>query len=120
MAPLVRQAAGLLRVASSSSRQAGQQLQQRRSMGAHDLEVKHNKYVEEWLSRREDFEREFSWTGKNLAYVLTFGLALPIATYNMLVGRFQSDDDYAERPRRDFLWGHAKPGPANLVAPAKP
>lgn len=87
MEGLLRAAAGALRGLAGSSgasaARAAAQQQQRR--GAHELHVKNNKFVEEWMKRREDMETEFQWDGRTTRAVLIGGILLPIAAYNMLV-----------------------------------
>lgn len=85
----------------------GVQQQQR---GAHDLHAHKNKFVEEWLSRREDIEQEFVWNGASLFWVLTLAVGVPVISYNVVVGQMQADDEYAGRPKRSFLWNHADKG----------
>ncbi|KAI8476933.1 MAG: hypothetical protein J3K34DRAFT_463589 [Monoraphidium minutum] len=112
MAGLVRAAASALRAGAEAGGLAARgaaQAQQRR--GAHELHAHTNKHVEKWLSRREDIEHEFAWDKRHTRAVLLLGILAPIATYNMLVYMAHQDDDYAERPRRDFLWGHGEKGP---------
>jgi hypothetical protein len=91
---------------STSSSCARQQLQQRR--GAHDLHVKNNKHVEQWMTRREDFEKEFAWDARRTVAAFALVVAVPAAIYNAVVSQAHSDDQFAGRPERDFLWGHGK------------
>jgi hypothetical protein len=62
--------------------------------------VHNNKHVEQWLSRREDIEREFTWTSKTLRHVVFGALLIPIAMYNGITWAAHKDDDYGERPVR--------------------
>jgi hypothetical protein len=87
---------------SCSPTSAPAQLQQRRA--AHDLHVKNNKHVEQWMSRREDFEREFAWDPRRTAVAFALVVAVPVTIYRALVGQAHSDDAFAGRPERDFLW----------------
>ncbi|KAF8068272.1 hypothetical protein HT031_001959 [Scenedesmus sp. PABB004] len=78
--------------------------------GNHDLAVHNNKHIEQWLSRREDIEREFVWNGRTVRDVVVMALLVPIAMYNALTWRAHADDEYGQRASRDFLWSHAQPG----------
>lgn len=82
-----------------SGRQAGQTFQQKR-YGSHDLSVHNNKYVEEWMSRREDIEREFRWTNKTVFQAVTMLIVIPVAMYNAICWRARKDDQYGDRPPR--------------------
>ncbi|GBF97175.1 hypothetical protein Rsub_10036 [Raphidocelis subcapitata] len=114
MAGLLRAAAsavrsGLAGSGSGSAARAAAQQQQRRA--AHELHAHNNKHVESWLSRREDMEMEFKWDKATTRAVLLGAFIVPIATYNALCYMAHQDDDYAERPRRNFLWNHGERGP---------
>lgn len=95
---------------SAAARQSGSSLQQQR--GTHDLSVHPNKHVEKWLSKREDIDAEFVWNRETLTHVIIGVLVIPTAIYNGLVYYAHKDDEYAERPKRNFLWGHAEAGDA--------
>lgn len=82
-----------------SGRQAGQSLQQKR-YGSHDLSVHNNKYVEEWMSRREDIEREFRWTNTTVFQAVIMLGVIPVAMYNGICWRAREDDKYGDRPQR--------------------
>lgn len=102
-------------VGSSSSgraavQQLGQQQQQQAVRHNHDLGVHNNKFIERWLSRREDIEGEFRWTPATVRHVAIFAVAIPIAIYNGVVWAAHQHDEYGGRPKRDFLWGHAEAG----------
>jgi hypothetical protein len=77
-------------------------LQQRRA--AHDLHVKHNKHVEQWMTRREDFEKEFAWDARRTAAALVLVVGVPAMIYNAVTSQAHVDDAFAGRPERDFLW----------------
>lgn len=111
----LRQAASTLRrqLGSPMSQQAAQQQQRR---GAHELSAKKNKFIEDWLSRREDIDQEFTWSNANLIWVLVLGVGVPVGTYNALVSEMQQEDEYAGRPVRSFLWNHAPTKPAAKAA----
>lgn len=79
-----------------------QQQQQRRA--AHDLHVKHNKHVEQWMTRREDFEKEFAWDARRTAAALALVVGVPALIYNAVASQAHADDAFAGRPERDFLW----------------
>lgn len=83
---------------SGSARQSGSSLQQQR--GTHDLSVHPNKYVEKWLSKREDIDAEFVWNRQTITHVIIGVLVIPTAIYNGLVYYAHKDDEYAERPKR--------------------
>lgn len=90
---------------STSARQAlalPAQQQQRRA--AHDLHVKNNKHVEQWMSRREDFETEFAWDARRTVAAFALVVAVPAAIYRAVVHQAHADDEFAGRPERDFLW----------------
>lgn len=108
MAAVLRAARSLMRQEASTGARFTQ-LQQTRK-GSHDLHAHKNKYVEEWLSRREDIDNEFVMDNKTTSMVLLFVLGIPIAMYNGLVSQARSRDDYAARPQKDFLWAHAQRG----------
>eukprot|EP00882_Tetradesmus_deserticola_P001447 GHRQ01001564.1.p2 GENE.GHRQ01001564.1~~GHRQ01001564.1.p2 ORF type:complete len:114 (+),score=22.22 GHRQ01001564.1:254-595(+) len=105
---LRRASASVLQRLGSSRAQASALGRQTRN--GHDTAVHKNKYVEQWLSRREDIEREFRWTSKTLRDVVIGVLVIPVAMYNGIVWAAHTDDEYGERPVRDFLWAHAQPG----------
>lgn len=105
----LRRASGFVIQRISAGRQSGAtSLQQQRAN--HDLSVHPNKYVEQWISRREDIEREFRWTSKTVRDVVIMGLVVPIAMYNAICWRAHEDDEYGGRKSRDFLWSHAQAG----------
>ena len=108
MAAVLRAARSLLRQEASTGARFTQ-LQQTRN-GSHDLHAHKNKYIEEWLSRREDIDNEFSMDPKTTRMVLLFVLGIPIAMYNGLVWQARSRDEFAERPQKDYLWAHAQRG----------
>jgi chloramphenicol 3-O-phosphotransferase len=87
---------------SSSARQALPTQQQRRA--AHDLHVKNNKHVEQWMTRREDFEKEFAWDARRTVAALALVVGVPAAIYRAVVHQAHVDDEFAGRPQRDFLW----------------
>lgn len=89
----------------------GASFQQQR--GAHELHAKKNKYVEEWLTRREDIEQEFVLTTGTTLKVLLLAVGVPVLSYNMIVQEMQADDEAAGRPVRSFLWSHAPSKPAS-------
>jgi len=105
---LARRAAATASEASScvpsSSSSAPAQLGGQQRRAAHDLHVKHNKHVEQWMSRREDFEQEFAWDTKRTAAAFALVVAVPVTVYRALVGQAHADDAFAGRPERDFLW----------------
>lgn len=105
---LRRASASVLQRLGSSRAQASSLGNQTRS--GHDTAVHNNKHIEQWLSRREDIEREFRWTSKTLRDVVFGALLIPIAMYNGITWAAHKDDEYGERPVRDFLWAHAQPG----------
>lgn len=105
---LRRASASVLQRLGSSRAQATSLGNQTRS--GHDTAVHNNKHIEQWLSRREDMEREFRWTSKTLRDVVVMALLIPIAMYNGITWSAHKDDEYAERPTRDFLWAHAQAG----------
>lgn len=87
---------------STSARHLPQQQQQR--CAAHDLHVKNNKHVEQWMTRREDFEKEFAWDARRTLAALALVVGVPCAVYNAVTSQAHSDDAFAGRPERDFLW----------------
>lgn len=90
---------------STAARQAlPQQLQQQQRRAAHDLHVKNNKHVEQWMTRREDFEKEFAWDARRTATALALVVGVPALIYRALVSQAHEDDAFAGRPERDFLW----------------
>eukprot|EP00877_Chromochloris_zofingiensis_P012758 jgi/Chrzof1/7736/Cz02g34220.t1 len=84
--------------------------QQRNAGGFSDMYVKKNRYVEQWLDRRENIEREFKWDNRTLTAVLILFVGVPVGLYNALVWSAHQEDEYAGRPPRDFLWGHGSRG----------
>lgn len=92
----------------SGSARLGTSLQQQR--GTHDLSVHSNKHVEKWLSKREDIDAEFVWNRETVWHVIIGVIVVPTAIYNGLVWQAHKDDEYGDRPKRNFLWGHAEPG----------
>lgn len=104
MASVLRSAAGAVRRHALSLGQASQ-LQQTRG-GAHDLHVKNNPYIESWLNRRNNIDAEFEWTTSNSIWGTVMCFGIPAAIYAGLVHYAHQDDDFAGRPRRDFLWAH--------------
>lgn len=104
MSGALRQAGSIVR-RNLGSRLSGAQQQQQR--GAHDLHAHKNKFVEEWLSRREDIEHEFKWSTANTLWVLALGVGFPVFSYNMVASEMQADDEAVGRPVRSFLWHHA-------------
>lgn len=101
---LARRAAATASEASSCSSSAPAQLGGQQRRAAHDLHVKNNKHVEQWMSRREDFEKEFAWDTKRTAVAFALVVAVPVTVYRALVGQAHADDAFAGRPERDFLW----------------
>jgi hypothetical protein len=71
---------------------------------ASDLYYKPNKHVEAWGKRREDLEFEFQWDNQNTRKVVTWGVVIPIALYSFIAWSSNLEDDWAERPRRSFLF----------------
>mmetsp|Transcript_7560 Transcript_7560/g.10841 ORF Transcript_7560/g.10841 Transcript_7560/m.10841 type:complete len:95 (+) Transcript_7560:103-387(+) len=61
------------------------QLQQKRSMGGgpypYALNVRKNKFVEEWNGRREITEKSFDADGSTIPWILTLCVAIPYAFY---------------------------------------
>lgn len=66
----------------------------------HDLAVHNNKYVEQWLSRREDMEREFRWTNKTVRDVVIMAVLVPVAMYNAIAWCAHEHDKYGDRQPR--------------------
>lgn len=54
------------------------------------MEVHGNKFVEEWGSARENLEKTFRFTRRNITLALVFGIAVPYITYQGVVGEFVS------------------------------
>jgi len=108
MAAIVRVARGLLRNEASLKTKLSQ-MQQTRN-GSHDLHAHKNKYIEEWLSRREDIDNEFIMDKRTTYGALVFVVGIPVAIYCGLVYGQRSKDEYAGRPQKDFLWNHASRG----------
>lgn len=106
----LRRASSLLLGRLSGSAKFGTSLQQQR--GTHDLSVHPNKHVEQWLSKREDIDAEFVWNNQTAWHVILGVLVIPTAIYNGLVWQAHKDDEYGDRPKRNFLWGHAEAGEA--------
>lgn len=98
MSGALRRASGLV-LQRLGNHKAGQSLQQKR-YGSHDLGVHNNKYVEEWMSRREDIEREFRWTNKTVFQAVTMLVVVPVAMYNAICWRSREDDRYGGRQPR--------------------
>jgi hypothetical protein len=108
MTAIMRVARGLLRNEATLSTKFSQ-VQQTRN-GSHDLHAHKNKYIEEWLTRREDIDNEFVMDKKTTYAALLFVVGIPTAIYNGLVYAQRSKDEYAGRPQKDFLWNHASRG----------
>ena len=54
------------------------------------LDVHKNKYVEDWGTARENLEKSFRFTRKNVTLALIFGIAVPFITYKGITGEFVS------------------------------
>lgn len=54
------------------------------------LDVHKNKYVEDWGTARENLEKSFRFTRKNITLALIFGIAVPFITYKGITGEFVS------------------------------
>lgn len=52
------------------------------------MEVNKNKFLEEWVTGRENLEYNFRWTRRNLAIVGIFGIAVPVLLYKGIVREF--------------------------------
>jgi hypothetical protein len=107
--------AGLLRRLEQGCRKATQQLansttfQQKRFAG--DLYVKPNKNIEEWASRRENMEFEFTWDTPTTLKTVIWGIGIPVGIYSLLCWTAQNEDAAYGKPVREFmLW--SKPEPA--------
>jgi len=68
------------------------------------MEVKKNKYIEEWGTARENLEKNFRWNRKNLAICSIFGLLVPYLVYKGTVRDFHMQDEAAGRPPRKFIF----------------
>jgi hypothetical protein len=68
------------------------------------MEVNKNKYIEEWGTARENLEKNFRWTRRNLALCGIFGLLVPYLVYKGTVKDFHMQDEDAGRPPRKFIF----------------
>lgn len=67
------------------------------------METNKNKFIEDWGSARENLEKNFRWTRRNLALVGIFGIVIPVFVYKGIVKEFHMQDEDAGRPYRKFL-----------------
>jgi len=68
------------------------------------MEVQKNKYIEEWGTARENLEKNFRWSRRNLALCGIFGLFVPYLIYKGAVKDFHMQDEDAGRPPRKFIF----------------
>nr|PNR37144.1 hypothetical protein PHYPA_020251 [Physcomitrium patens] len=62
-----------------------------------------NKHIEDWGTARENLEKAFRFTRRNITIALVFGIAVPFLTYQGVTGEFHNQDMAAEKPPRKFL-----------------
>ncbi|GMH34488.1 hypothetical protein BSKO_02322 [Bryopsis sp. KO-2023] len=92
---------GLSRVAGSALRNNVSKGQQTRSVG--DLPCKTTPAVEEWSTHRENLEKYFVFTPKNLATIGATCVLFPYVVYNLIIADFNKKDDVYGRKRRDYM-----------------
>lgn len=49
-----------------------------------------NKHIEDWGTARENLEKAFRFTRRNITIALVFGIAVPFLTYQGVTGEFVS------------------------------
>ena len=108
--------AGLLRRLEQGCRKATQQLAnssslQQQKRFASDLYVKPNKHIEEWATRRENIEYEFTWDTATTLKTVLWGIAIPAGIYSLLCATAQQEDAWYGKPVREFAFW-SKPEPA--------
>ncbi len=106
--------AGLLKRLEQGCRKATQQLanntsfQQKRF--ASDMYIKQNKHIDEWGTRRENMEFEFTWDTPTTLKTLVWGIGIPAGIYSLLCWTAQKEDAWYGKPVREFmLWSSPEP-----------
>lgn len=54
------------------------------------MDVHRNKYIEEWGTARENLEKTFRFSRRNITLAVIFGIAVPYITYQGITGEFVS------------------------------
>ncbi|CAM6116996.1 unnamed protein product [Calypogeia fissa] len=64
------------------------------------MEVRSNKFVEQWAAHRENLELYFRFNRRTIPICLTFGVFVPVLTYYGIVAEFKKQDKLEGRSRK--------------------
>ncbi|KAG0615048.1 hypothetical protein M758_5G010400 [Ceratodon purpureus] len=67
------------------------------------MDLHKNVHIENWGAARENLEKTFRFTRRNITLALIFGIAVPFVTYQGVTGEFHKQDAQAGHPPRKFL-----------------
>jgi hypothetical protein len=72
-------------------------------MAGGGLDVHHNKYIEEWATKRENIEKVFKFNRASLSRIAVFGVVIPFVIYKVTVAEFHKVDTLRDRPLKKFM-----------------